>query len=311
MFGMIARRLAAGALTVFTIASLCFFITRLAPGNPFSGERQLSKEAMESLNRYYGFDKPILTQYANTMLNYLQGDFGPSYYHKDITVHALIWPALKVSTILGAIAFCLALMIGIPLGVLGAARQNQLSDHAAMTVAVLGICVPNFLLGPLLKMLFAHAWKALPVDSWPENFTAWELSRLLMPAFTLALVHVAYVSRLARAGMLDVLNRDYIRTARAKGLSEPAIVLKHALKNAITPVVSYAGPMAAVIVTGSIVVEKIFNIPGLGQHFVKSALDRDHPLLMGSILVFSTLIILFNLAVDLAYAWLDPRVRTE
>lgn len=311
MTATIIRRLIAGVITLFAIATLSFFITRLAPGNPFAGERQLTKQTMENLNRYYGFDKPVLVQYGNTMLNYLQGEFGPSYYHRDKTVSMLIWPALKVSAILGSIAFVLAMALGLPMGVLAAARQNTVADHMAMSISIAGICIPNFLLGPLLIMLFAFVLNWLPVGRWPQD-TSWsELQHLIMPAITLALVHVAYVSRLGRAGMLDVLNKEYIRTARAKGLNESSIVLKHGLKNGVTPVLSYAGPMAALIVTGSIVVERVFDIPGLGQHFVNSALARDHPLLMASILVFSALIILFNLIVDLAYAWLDPRVRVQ
>ncbi len=309
MIGLLVRRLLAGALTLFAIATLCFFITRLAPGNPFSGERQLTQEAMDNLNRYYGFDKPIHVQYTHTMLNYLKGDFGPSYYHRDWTVAKLIWPALGVSAMLGAIAFVLALLIGVPMGVWASANQNKLTDHAAMSVSIVGICVPNFLLGPLLIMLFGFVLNWLPIGRWPKDASPAELSRLILPAITLALVHIAYVSRLARAGMLDVFPKDFIRTARAKGLNERAVVLKHVLKNGITPVISYAGPMAAMILTGSVVVEKIFDIPGLGQHFVNAALSRDHPLLMGSVLIFSTLVIVFNLIVDLSYSWLDPRVR--
>ncbi|MHC4606826.1 MAG: ABC transporter permease, partial [Planctomycetota bacterium] len=210
-----------------------------------------------------------------------------------------------------AIAFVLAIAAGLPLGILSAAKHNRWPDHLAMSVSIGGICIPNIVLGPLLILLFAILLGWLPVGRWPADASWPELTRLILPAITLAAVHVAYVARLARAGMLDVLGKDYIRTARSKGLSERSVVLKHALKNGITPVLSYVGPMAALIVTGSTVVEKIFDIPGLGQHFVKSALARNHPLLMGSILVFSALIIVFNLIVDLAYSWIDPRVRAQ
>ncbi|MGQ4807245.1 Oligopeptide transport system permease protein OppB [Candidatus Entotheonellaceae bacterium PAL068K] len=309
MTAFIVRRLLAGLLTLAAIATFGFCITRLAPGNPFAGERQLTQEALVNLHRYYGFDKPLLVQYANTMWKYLHLDFGPSYFHRDHAVSQLIWPALQVSGILGAIAFGLAILVGVPMGVVAAAQQHRLADHATMSLAIAGICLPNILLGPLLILLLGFTFNWLPVGRWPQDTSWGELQRLIMPAITLAWVHIAYVARLGRAGMLDVLNTDYIRTARAKGLNEIAVILKHGLKNGVTPVLSYAGPMAALIVTGSVVVEKIFDIPGLGQHIVNAALNRDHPLLMGSILIFSTLIIVFNLLVDLAYSWLDPRVR--
>jgi oligopeptide transport system permease protein len=310
MAAMIVRRLIAGAVTLFVIATLCFFIVRLAPGNPFTDERALPDHVMENVNRHYGLDDPLPVQYVRTMWGYLQGDFGPSYRH-DKKVSEIIWPALRASALLGLIAFCLALLFGIPMGVWAAARRNRFADHASMSVAVFGICVPNFLLGPLLKLLFVFWIPLLPVALWPGDWSPGELSRLILPAITLGLVHVAYISRLTRAGMLDVLRQDYIRTARAKGLSEGPVLLKHGLRNGITPVVSYAGPMAAMILTGSVVVERIFEIPGLGKHFVDSALAHNYPLLMGATLVFSLLIILFNLLVDLTYGWLDPRVRAQ
>ena len=311
MTAFITQRLIAGALTLVAIATLSFFITRLAPGSPFSGERQLTPEAMANLNAYYGFDRPLFAQYAHTMWQYLHLDFGPSYFHRDHSVSQLIWPALKVSSGLGAIAFGLALLVGIPLSVIAAANQNRTADHLTLSVSITGICIPNFLLGPLLIMLFGFGLNWLPVGRWPKDVSWPELQRLILPAITLSLVHIAYIARLGRAGMLDVLHTDYIRTARAKGLHETRVVLKHGLKNGMTPVLSYAGPMAALIITGSVVVEKIFDIPGLGQHIVNAALNRDHPLLMGSILIFSALMIVFNLLVDLAYSWLDPRVRVQ
>lgn len=311
MAQVVARRLVTGLVTLFCIATICFFITRFAPGNPWSGERQLNPEVEENIRRYWGFDKPLLQQYVIAMKGYLIGDFGPSYFHRDKRVHDLIWPAFRVSIALGALSFLVAFAAGLPLGVLAAARQNRFEDHLSMSVAIAGICIPNFLLGPLLKMLFGFVLAWLPVGLWPESFSWSELKRLILPATTLAMVHIAYISRLARAGMLDVLRQDFIRTARAKGLDELTVVLKHGLKNGITPVLTYAGPMAAMIVTGSMVVESIFAIPGLGQHFVKSALNRDHPLLMGATLVFSALMIVFNLAVDILYAVFDPRVRVH
>ena len=212
---------------------------------------------------------------------------------------------------LGAIAFVIAMTLGVFLGIVSATRRHRLPDHLSMSVALTGICVPNFVIGPLLALTLGLYLQWFPVAGWPEAFppTIGELKYVLLPAITLALVHVAYISRLMRAGMLDVLSKDYIRTARAKGVEERAVVLKHAVKNGITPVLSYSGPMAALILTGSVVVEKIFNIPGLGQHFVNSAFNRDYALCTGAVLVYSALVIVFNLLVDLGYGLLDPRVR--
>jgi len=309
MFGFLVRRILGGLITLFVIASLCFFIVRFAPGNPFSQERKLPPEVMLNLKRKYHYDKPILTQYAMRMKGYLTGDFGLSIKYQDRQVDEILFPSMGTSVQLGAITFVIAILVGLGAGVLASARQNRWPDYASMSLALAGICVPNFLLGPILVMVFAFHLKWLPVAGWPESGAISELGKVVLPAITLALVHIAYVSRLARAGMLDVLNKDYIRTARAKGLGENAVYLKHALKNGVTPVLSYAGPMAALILTGSVVVEKIFNIPGMGQHFVDAALARDLPLVMGSILIYSTLLILFNIVVDIGYSILDPRVR--
>jgi oligopeptide transport system permease protein len=309
MLGFLVRRILGGILTLYVIATFCFFIVRFAPGNPFSAERQLPPEVMRNLEAKYHYDKPVLVQYALRMKGYLVGDFGPSIKYQDRQVEDIIFPSLATSIQLGALSFAIAMTFGLAFGLVAAARHNRLPDYLSMSVALLGICVPNFLLGPILVMILALALGWLPVAGWPENWSLPELSKLVLPAFTLALVHVAYVSRLGRAGMLDVLHKDYIRTARAKGLSEASVVLKHALKNGVTPVLSYAGPMAALIFTGSLVVEKIFNIPGMGQHFVDSAFARDLPMIMGTMLVYSTLIIAFNVVVDIGYSILDPRVR--
>ena len=312
MAAFILRRGIAGLLTLFVIATLSFAITRAAPGSPFSTEHSLHPEIIRNYNAYYGLDKPLLVQYARTMWGYLRGDLGPSMFYRDFSCNDLVWPGLRKSMLLGALASTLAFLIGIPLGIVAAANQNRFVDHAAMSFSALGICVPNFLLGPLLVLLFTFTLGWLPPARWPDHWNTWtELSKLILPSVTLALTHVAYLSRLARAGMLDVLNKDYIRTARAKGLAQKDVVLRHALKNGITPVISYAGPMIAVVITGSIVIEFVFAIPGLGQHFIKSATNRDYPLIMACVLVYSTMVILLNIAVDLAYGVLDPRVRVS
>lgn len=312
MFAFLVRRLLAGVLTLGVIATLCFGVTRAAPGSPFSTERAVHPEIIKNFDAYYGLDRPFYVQYLRTMRGYLRGDLGPSMHYRDFSCNDIVWPGFRKSIVLGSIAACLAFLLGVPLGLLAAARQNSPLDHAVMSVSVLGICVPNFLLGPLLVMAFTFGLGWLPAARWPEAWTSWaEVSKLVMPAFTLAFAHVAYLARLTRAGMLDVVHKDFIRTARAKGLPEREVYLKHVLKNGITPVVSYAGPMVAVVLTGSVVVETVFAIPGLGQHFVKSATNRDMNLIMACVLVYSSLVIALNVAVDLVYGLLDPRVRVS
>jgi oligopeptide transport system permease protein len=302
------KRLAGGILTLYVIATLCFVIIYFTPGSPLTGERNMPPEVLRNLERAYNLDKPLYAQYFLRMKGYLSGDFGLSIrYGKPVA--ELIFPAFPKSLELGCIAFFIAMVVGIPLGILAAAYQNKVPDYISSSLALFGICVPNFLLGPLLGMIFALSLRWLPVAGWPEDFSVEELLKLILPAVTLAGIHVAYVSRLTRAGMLDVLHKDFIRTARSKGLDERSVFLKHALKNGVTPVLSYAGPMAAYIITGSVVVEKVFNIPGLGQHFVDSALARDQAVFMGAILIYSSLVIGFNLLVDIGYSLLDPRVR--
>lgn len=303
------RRALGGIATLVVIATMCFAITRVAPGSPFSTERSVHPEILEAMERYYGLDQPVHVQYLRTMAGYLRFDLGPSFVYRDKTCNDIVWPGFRKSVLLGAIAGALAFTIGLPLGLIAAARQNRPADYAAMSVSIAGICIPNFLLGPVLVLIFTFGLGLLPSAQWPEEFSLKELRKLIMPAVTLAMVHIAYIARLGRAGMLDVMHKDYIRTARAKGLSEWSVFMRHGLKNGITPVISYSGPMWAVVITGGIVVESIFAIPGLGQHFVKSALNRDMNLIMACVLVYSTIVIFFNFLVDLAYGYLDPRVR--
>lgn len=309
MIEFILKRLAGGMLTLVVIATLCFFIIRFAPGNPFTGERRLPPEVLRNLERAYNLDKPLPVQYLLRMRGYLSGDLGLSTKYLGKRVDELLFPSFGTSLQLGILGFSFALVLGVPIGILAAARQNRLPDYLSSSAALVGICVPNFLLGPLLVMAFSLWLHWLPVAGWPESWSGEELSKLVLPAVTLGAVHVAYVSRLTRAGMLDVLHKDYIRTARAKGVDERSVFLKHALKNGITPVLSYAGPMAAYIFTGSVVVEKIFNLPGMGQHFVDAALARDDAMVMGAVLIYSCLVIGFNVLVDVGYSLLDPRVR--
>ncbi|HLY10068.1 MAG TPA: ABC transporter permease [Planctomycetota bacterium] len=303
------KRIAGGLLALFSIATLSFFMIRFSPGSPFTSERRMPPEVLRNLERAYNLDKPLPVQYVLRMKGYLTGDFGLSTKYPGKRVDEILLPSFGTSIQLGVLGFAFSLLVGIPLGILAAARQNKFSDHAASSIALTGICVPNFLLGPLLVMIFALYQKWLPVAGWPENFSPDELLKLILPALTLSAVHIAYVSRLTRAGMLDVIHKDYIRTARAKGVDERTVFLKHALKNGITPVLSYAGPMAAYVITGSVVVEKVFNIPGMGQHFIDAVFARDDAILMGAVLIYSSLVILLNMMVDVGYSFLDPRVR--
>ena len=309
MIVFLLRRFAAGFATLFAIAVLSFCFTRAAPGSPFSSERQLHPEIIKAYEAHYGLDKPIYVQFWRALKGYAQFDFGPSTMYRGRSVNEYIEPGLQKSIILGCLAAAFAFVIGVPLGVLASANHNRKLDHVAMSISTAGICIPNFLLGPLLVMVFSMQLKLLPSALWPQDWSLAELSKLILPTITLAMVHIAYVSRLARAGMLDVMNKDYIRTARAKGLNEWTVFAKHGLKNGVTPVVSYAGPMVAYVLTGSIVVEMVFAIPGMGQHVVNGALNRDANMIMGCVLVYSAVVIALNFLVDIAYGFLDPRVR--
>lgn len=313
MGAFLVRRLVAGALTIFAVATLCFVLTRTVKGSPFSGEKNLHPEIVKNFERYYGLDQPVWKQYLRTLGGYLGGRLGPSMYYRDVSeLGELVWPALRTSMVLGASAMLIVFVLGVPLGMLAAARQNRWPDHVASSLSVLGICVPNFLLGPLLVLLFTFALGWLPAGLWPREWTSWaEVRKIILPSIALAMAHVAYVARLTRAGMLDVVSRDFIRTARAKGLSEGAVFLKHVFKNGITPVVSYAGPMVAALLTGAIVVENVFALPGLGQHFIKAAANRDMNLIMATVLVYGGLVVVLNTLVDILYGVLDPRVRVS
>lgn len=303
MIRFLGRRLLLMIPTLWVIATLTFFMMRLAPGGPFMSEREIPKEIKESISRKYGLDKPLPVQYARFLGNLVRLDFGPSYKNPSRTVREIIAGSFPISLELGAYALLLALGIGIPVGVVAALKQNSVTDHATMSAALFGVSLPDFLLGPLLVFVFSLNLFWFP----PALWEGW--SSKVLPAITLSSVYVAYVARLTRGGMLEVIRQDYIRTARAKGLSEPVVVVRHALKGALLPVVSFLGPAAARLVTGSIVVEKIFAIPGLGRYFVDGAFNRDYTLVMGVVLFYATFLILLNLLVDVLYSILDPRVE--
>lgn len=303
MVRFVARRLAFALPVLVAVATITFFMMRLAPGGPFDAERRLPAAVEQSLRARYQLDRPVWEQYARYMGNVLRGDLGPSFRYPDRTVGELLALGLPVSLTLGGAALAVALAIGLPAGVAAAVRQNRAADHATMGLAMLGVSVPNFVLGPLLIIVFSLWLGWLPVAGWGT----WR--HAVLPAVTLGLFYAAFIGRLTRAAMLEVIRHDFVRTARAKGAPEPRVVWRHALRIALLPVVSFLGPAAARVLTGSVVVETIFSIPGVGRYFVTAALNRDYTMVLGTALVYSALLVAFNLLVDLAYGWLDPRIR--
>jgi len=305
MLRFIGRRLLVAIPTLFLVVTLAFFMMRAAPGSPFDTDRRLSPEIERNVLAKYGMNKPVGQQYLDYLAGVARGDLGPSLKYKDKTVLAILKENYPISLKLGLSAIVLASVVGVSLGVLAALRQNRGVDYGVMTVAVLGVCIPTFVTAPLLVLVFASKLGWLPSAGWNDG----ALINLVLPVTVLALPQIAIISRLTRAGMIEVLHSNYVRTARAKGLPERSIVGKHALRAAILPLVSYLGPACAGLLTGSLVVEKIFNLPGLGKFFVISALQRDYTVVMGMVIVYAGLILLLNLIADLLYAALDPRVR--
>ena len=301
----VVRRLLALVPTVWVIVTITFFLIRLAPGGPFQAEREIPAEAKAALQAKYGLDQPLHVQYGRYLANVARFDFGPSYKYPSRTVREIVLGALPVSLELGGLALLFAIVIGVPLGALAAARQNTAWDHVPMSLAMLGVSIPNFVLGPILIFVFALTLRWLPPAFWGTP------GEKVLPVITLGAIYVAYVARLTRGGMLEVTRADFIRTARAKGLDERTIIVRHALRGGLLPVVSFLGPAAARAVTGAIVVEKIFAIPGVGQYFVNAAFNRDYTLVMGVVVLYAVLLILLNLLVDVAYGFLDPRVQLE
>ena len=305
MLAYVIRRLLGAIPTVFIIISLAFFLIRVAPGGPFDLERPLDSKVMENLMKIYQLDKPLWEQYVIYVKNLLQGNLGPSFFFRDFSVNELFRQGLPISIELGSYALILALLIGISLGVFAALRQNQTSDYTVMAAATIGITIPNFVVAPLLTLLLGVHFDLLPVGGWNDGH--WK--NKILPVITLALPQIAIISRLTRGAMIEALRSDHIRTARAYGLSTVSIVIVHGLRSGILPVVSYIGPAAAALLTGSVVVETIFGIPGIGRYFVQAALNRDYTLVMGTVIIISIFIIVLNLVVDILYALLDPRVR--
>jgi oligopeptide transport system permease protein len=305
MLVLVAKRLLGTIPTLAVIVALSFLMTRLAPGGPFDEEQALPPEIRANLEAAYGLDQPIAVQFSRYVGGLLRGDFGPSFKFRDFTVTELIASGLPVSLAIGAAAILLALVVGIPAGVWAALARDRVADRIVMSFAVAGISVPVFVIAPFLALVFGIYLRWLPVAGWAPG----RIADLVLPVTTLALPVIAYLARLTRGSLLEVLRAPWIRAAHARGLPPHWILLRHALPAAMLPVVSYLGPAAAAVLTGSLVVETIFGLPGMGRHLVQGALNRDYTLVMGMVIVYAALMIALNLVADLIYAWLDPRIR--
>ena len=298
-------RLLGAIPTLLLVIVLAFLMVHAAPGGPFDDERVLPPEIEANIARAYQLDEPLAQQFHSYMSGLLHGDLGPSYRYRDHTVSELIGSAFPLSLKLGAMAMVFAVVVGVGVGTVAALRRNSLLDRIVMALALTGISIPVFVIAPVLVLLFAVHLQWLPAG-WSGSEGS---ARFLLPAFSLALPQIAYIARLTRASMIEVLSSDFVRTARAQGLGTQAIVRFHALKPSMLPVLSYMGPAIAAILTGSVVVEEIFGIPGLGQFFVRGALNRDYTLVLGIVIFYATLVVLLNLVVDILYGVIDPRIR--
>jgi oligopeptide transport system permease protein len=305
MLRFIARRLLQTIPVLLVVATMTFFMARLTKGGPFTAEKNVPPEILKNLEAHYGLNKPLWRQYLDYLGNLLHGDLGPSFKYSNRSVNELIAAAFPVSLELGCYSLAVALFLGLTAGIFASLRPNSFTDYAPMSLAMMGICVPTFVMGPLLILAFGLGL------GW-FNATGWDFpGDRVLPSLTLGGYYAAYVARLSRGGMLEIMHQDFIRTARAKGARGGRILLKHALKGGLLPVVSFLGPAVAGLITGSFVVETIFQIPGLGRYFVQSAFNRDYTMVMGTVLFYATLIIGLNLVVDIIQIWLNPRLRFE
>jgi oligopeptide transport system permease protein len=305
MLRFILRRLLITIPMVLVIVTLTWGLIRLAPGNFYTGEKRIPPAIVKNIREKYGLDKPWYTQYGKMIGGILRGDFGDSLTYPGQSVNQILWRSLPVSATLGILAYLLALAVGLTMGTLAALKQNSKLDYASMALAMLGISLPNFVLGPLLVLLFSLTLYWLPPARW-GGFPSWNL---VMPVLTLSALYMAYIARLTRSGMLEVLRADYVRTARAKGLSERQVIFRHVMRGGLLPVISFSGPALAYLITGTVVVEQIFALPGLGNYFLAANFARDEPLIIGIVAFLAILILVFNLLVDIAYALIDPRIR--
>jgi len=305
MLRFVFQRLLQAIPVLFVIATVTFFMLRLAPGGPFDKEKRVRVEIIRNMEKHYGLDKPLFVQYLIQMKNLLRGDLGPSFKYPNRTVNELIADSFPVSLELGLDALMIALLLGVLFGIVVFLRPNTATDYVPMAVAMLGICVPTFVVGPLLSNYFGLKLGWFNPGGW------FFPSDRVLPALTLGFYFAAYISRLTRGGMLEILNQDFVRTARAKGASPSRVVLKHTLKGGLIPTISFLGPAVAGLLTGSFVVENIFDIPGLGRFFVTSAFNRDYTMVLGAVLFYAALILALNLVVDVLLVWLNPRLRFE
>jgi len=305
MLRFIIRRVVIIIPMLFIIVSLTWALIRLAPGNFYTADKKLAPAIEQNLREKYGLNQPWYIQYRKVLWNMARFDFGNSLKYEGQSVNRILFRALPVSATLGLCAYLLALLVGITTGTLAALKQNSWIDYASMALAMIGISIPNFVLGPLLVLIFALNLFWLP----PALWNGFPSKSLVLPALTLSAIYIAYIARLTRSGMLEVMRSDYIRTARAKGLSERAVVMRHALRGGLLPVVSFSGPALAFLITGTVVVERVFALPGLGNYFINACFNRDEPLIIGIVAFIAVSVLAFNLLVDISYGFIDPRIR--
>ena len=305
MLRFIIRRVVIIIPMLLIIVTLTWGLIRLAPGNFYTGEKKLTPAIEQNLREKYGLNKPWYVQYGKVLRNIARFDFGTSLKYEGQSVNQILWRALPVSAALGLTAYLLALVVGITIGTLAALKQNSWIDYATMSLAMLGISIPNFVLGPLLVLVFALTLFWLP----PALWNGFPSKSVILPAITLSAIYIAYIARLTRSGMLEVMRSDYIRTARAKGLSERQVVFRHALRGGLLPVISFSGPALAFLITGTVVVERVFSLPGLGNYFINACFNRDEPLIIGIVAFIAVAVLVFNLLVDISYGFIDPRIR--
>jgi len=305
MLRFIIRRVIVIVPMLFIVVSITWGLIRLAPGNFYTGEKKLAPAIEKNLRAKYGLNKPWYVQYGKVLGNIARFDFGNSLRYEGQSVNQILFRALPVSATLGICAYLFALAVGITTGTLAALRQNSWIDYATMALAMLGISIPNFVLGPLLALIFALTLYWLP----PALWNGFPSKNIILPALTLSAIYIAYIARLTRSGMLDAIRSYYIRTARAKGLSESAVVTRHAMRGGLLPVVSFSGPALAFLITGTVVVERVFALPGLGNYFINACFNRDEPLIIGIVAFIAMAVLVFNLLVDISYGFIDPRIR--
>lgn len=304
MLRFISKRLWNGLLTLAALVTLTFFVMRLAPGGPFSGNRKISKEVQANIEAAFNLDEPLISQFGRFVWRLLRFDLGPSMRFRDYSVNDLIASGLPYSLTIGFWAMVVATTVGIALGVIGALRRNGFTDYAAGTIGVIGIAIPIFVIGPVLQVVFGLKLEWLPVGGISAGWISY-----VLPIFVLALPNIAYISRLTRTSMIETMRENHVRTARAKGIGGRRVLMNHILKGALLPVVAYLGPASAAIITGSVLIETVFALPGIGRHFVDAALNRDYPLVTGITLLYGGIVILFNIGTDVIRAWMDPRLR--